>query len=96
MCVSGVVYIRWHGTCSSTLYKGSLSNENVCGILSPSSKDALVKSILSLAILGGVPVFNLWIVKPYSFNLVDKNFDGFSPWGPSSFLLDPLNITALK
>lgn len=57
---------------------------------------AFEKSIESLAILGGVPVFNLKILKPYFFKLSLKCRDGFSSCGPLLTLLAPLKISDFK
>ena len=73
-----------------------LLNEKVYSSLSPSSTDVLVKSIVFLSTRCGVPVFNLNIVKPYSFNLSESEFDLLSPCGPPGVLFDPVNISAFK
>ena len=46
-----------------------------------------------MAILGGVPVFNLNILKPNSFKFVLKYFDSFSPCGPPGCFDEPARIT---
>jgi len=73
-----------------------LSNEKVSGLSSPVSIVVFEKSIVFMSILGGVPVFNLNMLNPNSFNLLDKNFDSFSPCGPPGVLLSPTNIAPFK
>jgi len=65
-------------------------------LLSPFWTSILLKSILFLLILAGVPVLNLIKLIPNFFKLSDNLFAAATPSGPLSSLNSPINIFPFK